>query len=356
MTFEITDWYCGAGGFSSVATAHKVIGGADSALDALACFQKAHPAAKAAARTLPASLGDCGFPPAGPRSYWHFSPPCTAFSSARRGCRDLDDGVRQLAWSIEMAVRYGLWFSIENVATDLPVAIAERYKALHPKDVDFAIVCASMFGVPQRRTRLIIARPSVIKRLRDCIVKPNLVTMKEAFATRGLAMPGSDIKGATTNASGNPCMRKLNDQSIVCVASRPPHFLRSSGKWTAATADEIKVLMDLPAAMPVPSDKRGQARVLGNAIPGGLSKAILAAAQEAAEVERPFVGAPDDAPTFKDAVAGADACVAWVKMRERAKHVAEKEIGRQAGLSAAGVKRLREEVVTNVIHRMCEED
>ena len=39
MTFEITDWYCGAGGFSSVATAHKVIGGADLALDALACFR-----------------------------------------------------------------------------------------------------------------------------------------------------------------------------------------------------------------------------------------------------------------------------------------------------------------------------
>jgi site-specific DNA-cytosine methylase len=244
-----------------------------------------------------------------------------------------------------MAVGSGVHYSIENVATEIPIAVASRYRDMHPGDVDFEVLCASSFGVPQRRRRLIVSRPEVVRSLRDQMAKPNLVNMEAAFAKRGLPSPGSYVKNATTCKSG-PCMRSIDDYSVTLVASRPVHFLRKqSNKWTAATERELRTLMNLPDWLVLPSDKRGVVRALGNAVAGGVAKAILDAAARCER--RSFREIESGRSLFQAAIAGAEGCVAWYHERERVKSLARKRM--PVGLGASAEKRVCEAVVRKVM-------
>lgn len=351
VRFKIVDWFSSVGGFSSQALEdHDVVGGVDSDVDALKCFQASFPGAITACRKLPLSLQDCKLPTPCSSTFWHFSPPCVAFSSARRACTDseVDDAIKLLAWSIEMAIRYRVHYSIENVATEIPQLVACHYREMHPHDVDFEVLCASSFGVPQRRKRLIISRPDVIRLLRDQIAKPDLVNMEAAFARRGLALPGTHVKNSSTCKAG-PCMRSIDDFSVTLVASRPVHFLRQpSNKWTAASESELRTLMDLPDSLKVPSDKRGVVRALGNAVAGGVAKAVLKAAREmACKGSENFASCSDNRAAFEAATVGSEECLDWYHKRERVKRIAETRM--PVGLSVRAEKRMREAVVKEVM-------
>jgi site-specific DNA-cytosine methylase len=349
--FRVVDWFSSVGGFSSQAAPdHDVVGGVDRDVDALKCFQASFPEATTACRKLPATLQDCNMPTPHISTFWHFSPPCVAFSSARRACTDgeVDEAIKLLAWSIEMAVWHGVHYSIENVATEIPLAVATRYRDMHPYDVDFEVLCASSFGVPQCRKRLIISRPEVIQLLRDRMANPDLINMETAFARRGLPCPGTHVKNATTCKSG-PCMRSIDNYCVTLVASRPVHFLRQpSSKWTAATEPELRTLMGLPDSLKLPSDKRGVVRALGNAVAGGVAKAILTAAKEVAcNGNENFIRSADDQTVFDTAIAGAEECLRWYHKRESVKRQTEKRM--PAGLSMAAEKRMRAAVVKEVM-------
>ena len=354
VRFQVVDWFSSVGGFSSQAPPdHDVVAGVDCDVEALRCFQTSFKEAKTACRTLPATLPECKVPIPSTSTFWHFSPPCVAFSSARRSCTSAeeDEAVKLLAWSIEMAIRHGIQYSIENVATEIPLSIASRYRESHPHDVDFEVLCSSSFGVPQRRRRLIISRPEVISLLRDQIAKPRLVNMETAFARRNISCPGTHVKNATTCKAG-PCMRAIDDFSVTLVSSRPVHFLRPSNKWTAATEKELRTLMDLPESLTLPSDKRGAVRAIGNAVAGGVAKAILEAADQAAEkgARHRTARIPDHSEleaTFAETVDGANGSVAWHQKRNRIKHLARKRV--PTGLSAAAEKRIFEQVVRDVM-------
>jgi site-specific DNA-cytosine methylase len=354
---KIVDWFSSVGGFSSSAVPeHDVVGGVDCDVEVLRCFKSLFSEATVACRKLPATLHDCNIPMPCASTFWHMSPPCVAFSSARRKCsvEEVDEGIRLLAWSIEMVVRHRVNFSIENVATELPLAIATRYRDLYPEDVDFEVMCASSFGVPQRRRRLIISRPNVIKLLRDNVASPDLVNMKTAFSRRGLPCPGTHVKNATTCKAG-PCMRSIDDYSVTLVASRPVHFFReSTKKWTAASETELRTLMDLPDFLEVPLNKRGAVRALGNAVAGGVGRAILRAAKETMTVcvcgreKWTFVKDDvEDRSVFESAIAGSEKCVEWCKKREGVKKAAKKHV--PVEFSSTAKKRMREAVVEELM-------
>ena len=144
-------------------------------------------------------------------------------------------------------------------------------------------------------------------------------------------------------------MRSIDDYSVTLVASRPVHFLRKqSNKWTAATEPELRTLMGLPDSLTLPSDKRGAVRSLGNAVAGGVSKAILDAAKKVAcSGNTTFADRADDRFVFDAAVAGAKACLVWYHKRECVKRLAEKRM--PTGLSLAAEKRMRAAVVKEVM-------
>ena len=86
MRLEIVDWFCGAGGASSGAGEHRVVFGVDSDKVALDAFRRNFPAAGAKVKALPCSAAALNAPKCDSSSFWWMSPPCTAFSSAKRSC------------------------------------------------------------------------------------------------------------------------------------------------------------------------------------------------------------------------------------------------------------------------------
>ena len=139
---RIFDFFAGGGCFSTAAAALEdveVALGVDDWGVALSTFRRNHPGAAARGTTLPATWAALRLPPArAPPDavHAHFSPPCVAFSSSRRGREteaEVELGVRLLTWSVEFAVRHGLAsYSVENVAVDAVKRLFRRLKECPP--------------------------------------------------------------------------------------------------------------------------------------------------------------------------------------------------------------------------------
>ena len=100
----------------------------------------------------------------------HFSPPCVAFSSSRRGREteaEVELGVRLLTWSVEFAVRHGFAsYSVENVAVDAVKRLFQRLKEAHPGAFDYLELKAERLGAACERARLVGGSPGLVARLK----------------------------------------------------------------------------------------------------------------------------------------------------------------------------------------------
>lgn len=138
---KLVDLFCGGGTLASVFSEAgcEVVSGVDCDEVALETFRRNFPDATVCCRRLPLPFSDLRLPPLCKKTHLHFSPPCTAISSARRDVTvaERESGLLLLAWSIEMALalRPASW-SIEDVDVKESRAVAEHYKRLHPELVD----------------------------------------------------------------------------------------------------------------------------------------------------------------------------------------------------------------------------
>jgi hypothetical protein len=108
--------------------------------------------------------------------------------------------------------------------------------------------------------------------------------------------------------------------------------------------------MDLPNTLKLPSDKRGMVRAVGNAVAGGVAKAILNAAKEVAyNSAHNFTACADNQSVFKKALECAETCVAWYHKREQVKQHTKRRM--PPGLSSVAEKRVRDAVVEAVMNR-----
>jgi hypothetical protein len=112
--------------------------------------------------------------------------------------------------------------------------------------------------------------------------------------------------------------------------------------------------MDLPDFLEVPLNKRGAVRALGNAVAGGVGRAILRAAKETMTVcvcgreKWTFVKDDvEDRSVFESAIAGSEKCVEWCKKREGVKKAAKKHV--PVEFSSTAKKRMREAVVEELM-------
>ena len=341
---KLVDMFCGGGTLASVFSEAgcEVVGGVDCDEVALETFRRNFPDATVCCRRLPLSFSDLGLPPLCENTHLHFSPPCTAISSARRGATaaEREHGVLLLAWSIEMALalRPASW-SVEDVDVKESRAVAEHYKRLYPDLVDMVrtptptstthkLTCgvsfsgalvsldAASFGCPQRRVRLLVVPP----RMKDMLVRQadgRSTSIKEAFEREGVRLPSGHVR-AMASLSSDPtarCVRTVNEKSFAVVASRAGSFCDATGKTLVESFSPVhtRILMSLSPRFELPDNRKRAQRILGNGIAGPVSAAIVAAAGEM-ERQNPPVFGPEEARAIHE--------VALARARDVARHVA----------------------------------
>ena len=367
---RIFDFFAGGGCFSTAAAALEgveVALGVDDWGVALSTFRRNHPGAAARGTTLPATWAALRLPPArAPPDavHAHFSPPCVAFSSSRRGREteaEVELGVRLLTWSVEFAVRHGLAsYSVENVAVDAVKRLFRRLKECHPGGFDYVELKAERLGAACERARLVGGAPDLVARLKalPALEAPQLRTMRQAFEAAGVAVPaeathvrsGSGRYKPHGGGSAFALRRIATERATTLVASRALVFATADGTTVRQLAPrEAAALMGLPATMALPDTVRDATAVLGNGIEAHAARAIVVAAREAlAEAGARTDG--DDGLTAAAreaadaAVAGAvEAHVAWWRARTRKRRLVV-ERAEADGVARAKVLRILDEL------------
>ena len=367
---RIFDFFAGGGCFSTAAAALEgveVALGVDDWSVALGCFRRNHPGAAARGTTLPATWAALRLPPARAPAdavHAHFSPPCVAFSSSRRGREteaEVELGVRLLTWSVEFAVRHGLAsYSVENVAVDAVKRLFRRLKECHPGGFDYVELKAERLGAACERARLVGGAPDLVARLKalPALEAPQLRTMRQAFEAAGVAVPAEATHVRSGSGRYKPhgggsafALRNIaTERATTLVASRALVFATADGTTVRQLAPrEAAALMGLPATMALPDTVRDATAVLGNGIEAHAARAIVVAAREAlAEAGARTDGSDDLTAAAREAVdaavAGAvEAHVAWWAARTRKRRLVV-ERAEADGLARAKVLRILDEL------------
>ena len=197
---RVFDFFAGGGCFSTAASELEGVEaalGVDNWSVALSTYRRNHPGAAARGTTLPATWAALRLPleQGGEAVHAHFSPPCVAFSSSRRGREteaEVELGVRLLTWSVEFAVRHGFAsYSVENVAVDAVKRLFQRLKEAHPGEFDYLELKAERLGAACERARLVGGAPGLVARLKALpdLEPSQLRTMHQAFAAAVRLVP-----------------------------------------------------------------------------------------------------------------------------------------------------------------------
>ena len=223
---RLVDAYAGSGGMSAgaIAAGCTPILGIDSDHVPLQYWAANCPGARAVCVTLG---GDepVDWPEPAPDIHIHLSPPCTALSKARAAsapAAQRDAALGAIRWCIELVLSRGyVSWSLENVATPAVVACVRELASAHPARVASLVLDAADYGVPSSRARLIASTPEVIRALKETPVRR--VSIAEAFATAGAALPSDWIKSNTTKRDGTFCVRSVRPPAPPLRSPAAPH-------------------------------------------------------------------------------------------------------------------------------------
>ena len=281
---QVVDLFCGLGGFSAGAidAGAAVILGADKDSVPLKLWAANVPGGRATLATLGKDGDAIELPPPSPSIHVHSSPPCTDLSPARGGSASataVEDGLQMVRWALDLVLARGdhSW-SLENVSTPRTREVLAEYAARFPGRVAFATLDAAEFGAAQTRIRLIAAPPKLIKLLQE-MPSARRVSAREAFASRGLAVPATHFKNQTRNRDGTPCVRSVEEQSFTVCASHALTWCDREGKThKVMTARDSAVLMGFGSEWRLPKGSRNAQRGVGNALCVAMSRAIVRAA------------------------------------------------------------------------------
>ena len=191
----------------------------------------------------------------------------------------MDDGLQMLRWALDLVLERGdrSW-SLENVSTPRTREVLAEYAARFPGRVGFATLDGAEFGAAQTRIRLIAAPPKLIKLLQE-MPSARRVSAREAFASRGLAVPATHFKNQTRNRDGTPCVRSVEEQSFTVCASHALTWCDRGGKThKVMTARDSAVLMGFGSEWRLPKGSRHAQRGVGNALCVAMARAVVQAA------------------------------------------------------------------------------
>ena len=184
-----------------------------------------------------------------------------------------------LKWSLDLVLKRGdhSW-SLENVSTPKTRAVLTEYASKFPGRVSFASLDAADFGAAQSRIRLIAGPPQLIKLLQE-MPSARRVSVREAFALQGLAVPATCFKNQTRSRDGTPCRRSVEEQAFTVCASHALTWVEHDGRTVKVmSAQDSAVLMGFKASWRLAKGSRNAQRMVGNALCVPMARAIVEAA------------------------------------------------------------------------------
>lgn len=313
---QVTDLFCGAGGFSCGATMAgcNVVFACDSDKMALETHTLNHPFTKHVCGTLPHIRVPA--PATGVHTHLHGSPPCQMFSTIRGEAistrMEHPEGAQAASlveWYLQFALlsSFTTW-TMEQVPSPVVLRIAERMKRDHACQFAYEIIDMACFGVPQHRKRLIAGSPSIIDRIRrlrllnriksvaDVIRKP-----RGTHIRNGKCWVAWSVETGYCKAGVYQNMRSITKPAYTVVTNGDLRWVTprsGSCTWKKLTVREIATLQTFPANYSLPVRSTLARMQIGNAVPPLFAKALMDAAPFCAACPmspslRLFPAAPD---------------------------------------------------------------
>jgi len=219
---------------------------------------------------------------------WWASPPCQPFSAAGDGEGEFDDR-DGFPWLLRLtALRLPDVLLIENVKgltfrkhSAYFCAVLEGFRALG-YDVDWRVLCAADYGVPQTRERCII----VCRRDGGPITwpmpthteTPGMFTQPWPSIESAIDVPdGTVLRPFHSDHPGHPDRPASRPAPAVMINARDWHWVTDGDKQSNLTTEELAALQGFPADWTWTGNKTQQARMIGNAVPPRLAEVVATA-------------------------------------------------------------------------------
>jgi len=294
---QVTDLFCGLGGFSCGAklVGCTVVFACDSDALALETYRLNHPEVATECGALPDSVR-VPPPAAGVHSHLHGSPPCQMFSAmraettAKRTANDAYDAALGLVeWFVRFAAAsaFDTW-SMEQVASPETVSLLERLRREQPARVAFGVIDMARLGVPQHRTRLIAGSPALVASLLRAQSDAKIRSVAAAIRTPRGTHVRNGKSWATRTATGGyrratlfqnsrsvgrPCFTVVGNGDLRWVTPTKPN-----SRGLRLTIREKAALQTFPASYSLPLKLRLACRLVGNAVPPLFASLLMRAA------------------------------------------------------------------------------
>lgn len=282
---RVVDLFCGIGGFSCGAklAGHEVVLAVDSNPFLLGCHVRNNPYCKHICAELPKE--DLPLPSSG-EWHLHASPPCTHLSIMQPMQRP---GVRAKAkdmvhWFLDFAVASSATtWSMEQVPHE---AVREKLKALkrkHPMKVDWIVIDAVDYEVPQHRKRVVAGSPCIIANLRSFRSKKRKLTVRDAMPDAPRPFLRNSLYSRPHHVTRETIPVPLKDK--LRSIDKPSFTMLSNGhaKWASADGtvlrhlkgDEKALIQTFPPSYKLPWSNTEALLGVGNAVPPRLAEILM---------------------------------------------------------------------------------
>ena len=225
---------------------------------------------------------------------WHLhgSPPCTKLSIMQplQDEQEREHAVDLVAWFLKVALTSGCssW-SMEQVAHSAVRAQLAALKSKHPLKVDWIVIDAVDFEVPQHRRRLIAGPPFLIANLRSFRSKKRKLCVRDViphppreFIRNSLYSRPDPQTGEKLEVPLKDKLRSVDEPCFTVLASGHAKWASQDGTVLRHLKGHEKALIQtFPQDYKLPKSKEMSLIGVGNAVPPRLAEILLAPTSKA---------------------------------------------------------------------------
>jgi len=281
---DVVDLFCGMGGFSCGAkhAGHRVVLAVDSDPFLLGCHIRNNPDCEHICCKLPDEL------PLPSSGKWHLhgSPPCTKLSIMQpmqeREVRK--NAIDMVEWYLDLALTAGCssW-TMEQVNHKSVRSQLEALKRRYPLKVDWVVVDAVNYEVPQHRRRVIAGSPFLIANLRLFHSKKRKLCVRDVFPDPPREFLRNSLYSRPDPETKESVPVDLKDQ--IRSVDEPSFTILATGhlKWADSNGTVLRhlkgsekaLLQTFPKDYMLPWSMADRLIAVGNAVPPRLAEILM---------------------------------------------------------------------------------